>query len=469
MAILSGLCASAPSGFWANIIKSFETSTGSYILAIILLTVIIRVIWGLVDTLTKYTQAKQTLVQSKMQPELDRLQAKYEKQPEVFAQKRNEVYQRYYGKGYYGSCIIMLVVMILNMIIFFTLFSSLNAFSSYKIINNYEGMKYDYANGVSVVKEYFGDNFDDEIKKANFADYQNLEIVIGSKKVVEDSVEKDVKVVYLVKWTDKENDQKEILAEKDYLTDFSYKKTVEGEDGQTSETTVLSNNAILEIVNSIIPTYGEGEEYPSKEVVIKTETSEENGEVKTTNLYLSQAVQSAVMGRVKETYKQTKESFLWIDNIWIADSPMTKSIINYSSLKAQYGKKVEENEELVYNTFMNDLKATENRVNGYFIVPALIVLLSILSMNINKWHNARKLKKQGRPAPVNNAKWMQIILPLILGMFAIFYNSVFAIYMLVGQIVSTILLPLQLFVVEKIMEKKDKKSEPTVVDYARKF
>ena len=102
MANLSTLLAlSEPSGFWISIIKAFEAVTNNYVLAIIFLTVVIRIIWGVVDTYSKYNQQKMNAIQVKMQPELDKIKAKYEKTPQIMNQKQNEVYRKYYGRSYY--------------------------------------------------------------------------------------------------------------------------------------------------------------------------------------------------------------------------------------------------------------------------------------------------------------------------------------------------------------------------------
>ena len=107
MAILSTLLSvSEPSGFWITIIKAFEAVTNNYVFAIIFLTVVIRVIWGLVDVFSKYSQQKMNAIQAKIQPELEKIKVKYANQPQVMQQKQNELYKRNYGKSYYGSCII---------------------------------------------------------------------------------------------------------------------------------------------------------------------------------------------------------------------------------------------------------------------------------------------------------------------------------------------------------------------------
>ena len=94
MANLSALLAvSEPSGFWITIIKAFEAVTNNYVLAIIFLTVVIRVIWAIVDTFSKHSQQKMSIIQSQMQPELDKIKAKYGNSPQQLNQKQNEVYK----------------------------------------------------------------------------------------------------------------------------------------------------------------------------------------------------------------------------------------------------------------------------------------------------------------------------------------------------------------------------------------
>ena len=82
-----------------------------------------------------------------------------------------------------------------------------------------------------------------------------------------------------------------------------------------------------------------------------------------------------------------------------------------------------------------------------------------------------KSKKKGiEPVKQQNGKIMMVVIPILLGIFALFYNSVFAIYMLVGQLVSLILSPLQLMIIDKIIDNKSKKEEnKVIVDYSRKF
>ena len=432
---------SEPSGFWVNIIKAFEGWTLNYVLAIILLTVVIRLVWAVVETFSKFSQQKQSAVQAKIQPELEKLKAKYASQPGVLTQKQNELYRKYYGRGYYGSCAIMLVVMILNMVVFFTLFAGLNSMAAYKVGSNYDGLKYEYANCINVANEYLGDKTDDT-KLDLFKDYENLEYKIFT--------EDETKYVALYQ------NETEIL-KLEYKTDFSSTKTVHNDEtGEDEEVTVISNENIIAIINNLFPSEDSG--------VIDPVIDSESG------LKLSQAVKNVVMKEIEKYYDANKDSFLWIENIWLADSPLVKSVPSYSSLSKQLGKNyVAEGEEQIYNSFMPELSVQRSRANGYFILPLLCVLGALFSMWINSLYNKIKNKKKGIVVK-SQFKWTLIILPLILGLFALLYNSVFAIYLFTGQIVSALVSPLQLLIVDKIIDKQKKKEEDkTVVEYSRKF
>lgn len=485
MAILSTLLSVAePSGMWISIIKAFEAVTNNYVLAIIFLTVVIRLIWGIIETFSKYSQQNMNSMQAKMQPELEKLKVKYANQPQVLQQKQNELYKRNFGKGYYGSCIIMLIVMVLNLLIFFTLLSGLNSMASFKISENYDNLKYTYANCLNVTDIYFDGNYNDSSKYEVFKDYENLEFRISTNEG-----EKIISLVYTG------GESEVVLATSEYKTDFSQNltqdgnlstgegQTESGQDGENGEgetDTITSNEYIISIINKIFPVYNEG--VPSfEEIVIDNITLvdengqpilDEGGQPVTEPLYLSTAIQNVAMKEVVIEYDKHKDSFLWIENIWFADSPLQDSIISYNSLVSQVGSKnIEEGEEQIYNAFMPDLKETRNRVNGYYILPILCVIVSFFSVYITTLYNKIKSKKKGiEPVKQQNGKIMMVVIPILLGIFALFYNSVFAIYMLVGQLVSLILSPLQLMIIDKIIDNKSKKEEnKVIVDYSRKF
>lgn len=441
MAVLSLLLSVAePSGFWITIIRAFENVTNNYVLAIIFLTVVIKLIWTPIDTFNRRSQQKMSQTQAKMQPELDAINKKYAKDPNLLKQKQNEVYKKYNSKSM-GGCFLMLVFMALNLTIFFTLFSGLNAMGAYKISESYDYLKYSYANVLEVTNEFIGD----EPSKAEI--FNNPENLVYRIEVDETNPE-NMEIVLLQLNGESETE----LARSEYKTDFSTTET-EIVDGQEQTVVTETTN---EYLNAILTKF---------DGIVLKETAIE-GSDETEKYTLTNSVTDASSNFIVERYQSNKESFLWIDNIWISDSPFNQSIVDYNGYVSQIGAgNVEEGEETIYNAFMPNLQAKQSRVNGYFILPILCILVSVLTTLLS----TRLGRKKGEKTP-NQNKWLAIIMPIIFGVFALFYNSVFAIYMLTSQVMTAVTLPVQNVVLRAIDNRKKKKEEEkTEIDYTRKF
>ena len=207
------------------------------------------------------------------------------------------------------------------------------------------------------------------------------------------------------------------------------------------------------------------------------------------DIKLSQVIKALAMPNVLSVYDKNKSesSFLWIDSIWVADSPFKNSVFTFDEYKKEIGaNNVSEQEEVIYNSFMNDLKAEKGRVNGYFILAIISIGVSFLSvwlgqLGTNKEKKEKKEKeekfvspfapKQNQQTPnKKSGKLMMFIMPIIMGIFAILYNSVFAIYLVTSQLISVAFVPLNNAII-KAWDKHDQKkkaSKEPVVDYRRK-
>ncbi len=129
-----------PTGFWFNILFAFENWLGSYVLGIILITVIIKLALLPLDVVNKYTSKKNSRVQQILKPEIEKIKKKYSNNPQMENQKTMELYKRE-NHSVIGTCVGMLVYMALTLTIFFTLLSSFNTIASYKIYNEYTQME----------------------------------------------------------------------------------------------------------------------------------------------------------------------------------------------------------------------------------------------------------------------------------------------------------------------------------------
>lgn len=132
-----------PTGFWSNIIFAFEGWLGSYILGVILITVLIKLVLLPFDVYNKYTAKKNARVQAVLAPEIEKIKKQYQNNPQMENQKTMELYKRE-NHSVMGTCLGMLVYMALTLVVFFTLLSSFNTIASYKIYDEYTAMRTAY-------------------------------------------------------------------------------------------------------------------------------------------------------------------------------------------------------------------------------------------------------------------------------------------------------------------------------------
>ena len=230
---------SEPNGFWPNIIKAFEGGVGSYILAIVLITLIIRVIWAPFDTINKKISKKNARLQAELQPELEKIKARYGNDKNLLSRKTQELYKKS-GVSMGGSLGFMLIFLTLNLLIFFTLFSGLNAMADYKISQEYENLKNNYANVLNLSNQEF-----DASRYEMFENFDNITF----KVVGEDFV------AY--------NGETEIARTK-YKSTFEYSvfepevdgegnPVLDAEGNQKQKETVISNDKVIyELVSKLI-------------------------------------------------------------------------------------------------------------------------------------------------------------------------------------------------------------------------
>jgi len=100
--------------------------------------------------------------------------------------------------------------------------------------------------------------------------------------------------------------------------------------------------------------------------------------------------------------------------------------------------------------------------NGYVVLPILAVLLSIVSNKLLKGSTPEQppqYDSEGKPVKNNMAKYMMWFMPIMIGVFSIFYSAAFSIYMFFNSL-FTVCFNL---VYNLITKKKDKLEEEGVV------
>lgn len=393
-----------PTGVWETLIMAFHNGIPNYAWAIIVFTIVIKLVMLPFDLLNKYVTAKNTRVQKIIQPELDKIQKQYGNNKQVLNQKTMELYKKH-NYNVTGSCLVMLFNMALTLFIFITLFNGLNSMASYKIQYQYE----------EIQKSYY----------STVTEYQDKETVL------------------------------EDMYKKHYISAINDNKTAEEAATYAKEQT----KAELELLNS--------------------ETTNTNA---------------------LNRYNEVKESWLWIDNIWKADTPWTNSVASFdeysNSAKATFkdytfplstdpnaptatlsANDLKELAKVEYNQIMDPIRESAGRENGYLIVVILAAGLNVLSILATQ--GKLKFKKKTKPTTLEEAEpkqkkssgiLMLILLPALMIYITMSYNAVFGLYILVSSLVGTATTPLINWLVGLIEKRKEnkKKAKEVVVSYSRK-
>ena len=425
-----------PSGMWETILGAFKSAMGSYILAVILLAVIVRILFSVVDIFNKRINMKNMQINEKMKPELEAVQKKYGHDKVLLQKKQSEIYKKY-QYSMVGTCLPMLLVMVLQMVVFLTLWTGLQNVSNYNIVKSYENTKTVYYNVLML-------NEDEQ-----FTTYLTDKIASGENYTIDVDINVDNKTMNIYVFD--ANNEQDFVKENIVITD------------------TLTNEEIYNLITS----YAVEEEPENPETPPESETILVEGNSLTD---VNKAIKTLAEEVTADYYIDNMESFLWIKNIYKAESPMTspvftkEEITNYlNSYYTDEEKAIEEEhhyEEQIFDYVIVGLNERDLGVNGYFILVILAVVSSFLSIFLSN-----KLMKGNQAAA--GGKLMYFIMPLILGIFTLMYTSLFAIYIIVGQLVMIAMAPLNNLIVKKWVaasakKQEQKKKDINDVDYRRK-
>lgn len=137
-----------PSGLWESIIGWFYSFIGNYGWTIIAFTVALKIILLPLDfvktTSTRKTMDKQAI----LKPKLDALTAKYGNNKEMLNKKQMELYQNE-GVNPWSGCVGILV-MLLSLVIFITVFASFNNISHTRIQYQYQELRATYEQSITL-------------------------------------------------------------------------------------------------------------------------------------------------------------------------------------------------------------------------------------------------------------------------------------------------------------------------------
>lgn len=163
---------------------------------------------------------------------------------------------------------------------------------------------------------------------------------------------------------------------------------------------------------------------------------------------------------------KSKSSWLWIQNIWVADST-ARAFPSYSALvsiaqNTGYTPYVKENiNQDSYDRISNLISNNAPRqVNGYYILPILAGLITFLSQYISELHSKLKNKKAHAVAKTasndmgSTMKVMKIVMPIIMVIFTLSTSASFGLYILSSNVVTIALGELTSLLINKLTKKQ---------------
>ena len=139
--------------------------------AIIVFTIVLKLVLSPLDILQKVAANKQARVTTALKPEMDALQQKYGNDRDKLNQETNKLYKKY-NVNMAGICLPMLISLVLTLVIFFTLFGAIRDWGNEKLYSSYNELEQTY---ISATVEFDGNaDADALIEKAVEEKYAEL-------------------------------------------------------------------------------------------------------------------------------------------------------------------------------------------------------------------------------------------------------------------------------------------------------
>ena len=160
---------------------------------------------------------------------------------------------------------------------------------------------------------------------------------------------------------------------------------------------------------------------------------------------------------VAEFAKQNRESFLWIKNIWRADTwqsvmPDYDEFTNGGMGTAGIDGADEAEYNIIYDAVTTHAGGYAGGAwNGLLILPALAIALSLLSMKLTQGANPMASDPQSQ----KTSKMMMLMMPLMMSFFILLYTAALGVYIVSNSILAIFTTLLITPIVNKMIKEKD--------------
>lgn len=266
-----------------------------------------------------------------------------------------------------------------------------------------------------------------------------------------------------------------------------YEQVVEASNDQLYASIIAysseDNIETLEDVQNWYTEYATAQEY-----INNTENDPESETYKSyqnfieSNADMIENATAAANKKAVETWEEVKTSWLWVNNIWVADAT-TSPFPTYDSLVSIADKAGDDYVEYIekniaksdYNKIANIIGAEETKNNGYYILPILAGVITFLSQLLNELQQKLKNKKANIIAKEANAqnnmtmKIMKIIMPIIMIMFVFSSSASFGIYIVASNIASILVGQIVNLIVNRMTRKQQREVEEVLEKEANRL
>ncbi len=396
---------SQPNGVWEKIIMAFHNGIHNYAWAIIVFTIVLKIILLPLDFLNKYVTAKNAKVQKAIQPELEKIQKQYGNNKQIINQKTMELYKKN-NYSVTGSCVVMLINMALTLTIFITLFSGLNSMAAYKVQYQYNEIQKSYYS----VEDYSNDNLAERYKYY-FNEYASFDENLNEEGKIKDEAAAKTYAIDKVK--------AEIAT---YNNETNNANALQ-RYGEVKESWLWIDNiwkSDTPWTNSVatFKEYSNSARATFKDVEIKNTADEQIGMLTAGDLKsLAEAEYNQIMDPIRESAGRANGYLIVV---------ILAAGLNLISLLASQGK---------------------------------------LKFKRKKKTTLEEEPKQKQPG----GWLMLVLLPAIMIYITLIYNAVFGLYIFVSSLVTTAATPLINWLINVIDKKKQaKKDKEVTVSYSRK-
>ncbi|MBE7086900.1 MAG: membrane protein insertase YidC [Clostridiales bacterium] len=407
--------------FLVDIIKWLIQISSSIALGVILFTIILKLITLPFDFMSRYSMRKNSLKMEEMRPELEKLQKQYANDKNLYNQKMMALYKKN-GYSMWGSCLPTIITLVIFIV-------AINAFTSYSQYQNREYF-YNMSNSYNSVI-YDGIDADGDLIK-----YENNTFTVKHKEFYDRYVDNDTPITNngvnynVVKEVGDGSSSLTVTTENSYIS-YKFMYTLENEGTESEKFTVGSVSFIVK-------------DTQLKDTDFKVLIDNEEKLFKDqTTLTASQFLEDVCSQKSAETFREINARFLWVQNIWVTDSPMAHPILdNWDTFKTTYGYTATEEGQYGmtadnYKKLISKLTDEQTKPNGFFILAVLTAGISFLTQFVmNKSQKAQMELQTVDGQGARTQKMMMWMMPIMMAFFAFMYTAAFSIYMIISSVFS---------------------------------